>query len=94
MCFSVTSDGPASILRELTSSAFSFRLGSRQGAQGEAPAQRPLPGTSPAMGPHTQLSGGHGCCGALRHVNASVLPPGGRENCSWSGAASWLASFP
>lgn len=31
------------------------------------------------MGPHAQLSGGHGRCGALRHVNASVLPPGGHE---------------
>ena len=31
------------------------------------------------MGPHAQLSGGHGRCGPLRHVNASVLPPEGHE---------------
>lgn len=50
------------------------------------------------MGPYTQLSGGNGCCGALCHVNASVLARGGRELCPKEpsfrkGKISWLLSL-
>lgn len=43
------------------------------------------------MGPHVQLSGGNGCCGALHLVNVSMLAPG-RE--LFLERDSLLADFP